>query len=79
MRQREYVGDAHERQQVAPVRVQSLETRCFKRPETDILLAQELKVQYAFSILLIRGNMPFTALIAICGVLHRYQSRDIQR
>ena len=79
MRQRRSVGGAHERLQVALVEAQSLETVCSKRPETDILLAQGLKVQYAFSILLIRGNMPFTALIAICGVLHRFQSRDIQR
>ena len=38
-----------------------------------------LKLQYAFSILLIRGILPFTALIAFCCVLHRYPSRGIHR
>jgi hypothetical protein len=79
MRQRENVGNAQERHPNSNRTVASLETRCFKRPETDVLLVQELKVQYAFSILLIRGILPFTALIAICGVLHRYQCRDIRR
>ena len=79
MRQRKHVGNAQERHPNSNRRVASLETRCCTRPETDVLLVQELKVQYAFSILLIRGILPFTALIAICGVLHRYQCRDIRR
>jgi hypothetical protein len=47
-----------------------------KRPQTDMLLHESVKAQYAFSIFLIRGILPFTALIAFCGVLHRYASRD---
>ena len=39
----------------------------------------DLEVQYAFSILLILGILPFTEIIAFCCVLHRYSSRGIHR
>ena len=70
-----HVAGAHERIPLGFAAL--LATLVYKRPEPDIPSGLTLKVQYAFSILLIRGILPNTALIAFCGVLHRYSSRDI--
>ena len=48
-------------------------------PSNRHAFRNNLKAQYAFSILLIRGILPFTTLIAFCCVLHRYSSRGIHR
>ena len=56
--------------------LRSFESYC---PETDILPDKSLKVQDAFRNLLIHGILPFTALIAVCCVLHRCSSRGIHR